>query len=173
MAKFVKFEDIQAWQHARELSKKIYIITSPEKFGNDYALIRQIRRSSGSIMDNIAEGFGRGGNKEFVHFLQISMGSAFELKSQLYRAIGQSYISNEEFRHLFSLADSICKMINGLTGYLKKSPFRGSKYNYGGNGTKTANYEPKTPNQKPTTPNQKPTTKNHEPETNNQQPTTK
>ena len=68
MAKFTKFEDIQAWQHARELSKNIYKITNLDKFRNDYALIRQIRRSSGSIMDNIAEGFGRGGNKEFIHF---------------------------------------------------------------------------------------------------------
>ena len=151
MAKFTKFEDIEAWQHARDLSKKVYKITSIDNFRNDYTLIRQIRRSSGSIMDNIAEGFGRGGNKEFIHFLQISMGSAFELKSQLYRAIDQSYISDKEFQYLYSLADSICKMINGLVRYLKKSPLKGSKYNYGGNETKTRNQKPGIKNQEPRT----------------------
>jgi len=145
MAKFTKFEDIHSWQQARELSNEIFRFTSLDKFRNDYPLIRQIRRSSGSIMDNIAEGFGRGGNKEFIHFLQISMGSVFELKSQLYRAIDQNYISDKEFQYLYSSADSICKMINGLVGYLKKSPLKGSKYNYGGNETK---------NQKPGTRNQ-------------------
>ncbi|MCD4663909.1 MAG: four helix bundle protein, partial [Bacteroidales bacterium] len=93
MAKFTKFEDMQAWQKASKLSNVLYRLTEPEKYKNDYALIRQIRRSGGSIMDNIAEGFGRGGNKEFIHFLSSSMGSAFELKSQLYRAIDQNYIS--------------------------------------------------------------------------------
>lgn len=129
MAKFTKFEDMEVWRQARELSKNIYAITNQEKFNNDFALIRQIRRSSGSVMDNIAEGFGRGGNKEFIRFLMISMGSAFELKSQLYRAIDQKYITDDEFRKLYSLADHICKMINGLSSYLKKSNLKGSKYN--------------------------------------------
>lgn len=136
MAKFLKFEDMDAWKNARSLSKEIYSITELEKFKNDFALIRQTRRSSGSIMDNIAEGFGRGGNKEFIRFLMISMGSAFELKSQLYRAIDQKYIADDEFLKLYSLADNICKMINGLSSYLKKSNFKGSKYNQQNNPTK-------------------------------------
>jgi len=129
MARFKRFEDMDTWKHARNLSKEIYKITDTVKFSSDFSLIRQIRRSSGSIMDNIAEGFGRGGNKEFIRFLHIAMGSTFELKSQLYRALDQNYISQEEFQKIYGKADIIGKMINGLSNYLKQSNFKGIKYN--------------------------------------------
>lgn len=128
MAKFTKFEDIGAWQKARSLSKKIYPLTDYSKFNNDFALIRQMRRSAGSIMDNIAEGFGRGGNKEFIHFLQIALGSSYEFKSQLYRATDQMYITEIDFKELYTQANEIGKMINGLLTYLKKSRIKGSKF---------------------------------------------
>ena len=87
MRTFQKFEDIIAWQKARLLCKYINSITEKEKFSRDFKLISQIKGSSGSAMDNIAEGFERGGNKEFIQFLFISKGSAGETRSQLCRAL--------------------------------------------------------------------------------------
>ncbi len=84
MAHIEKFEDIIAWQKARDNDKMVYELTHNSSFSKDFSLIDQMRRSSGSIMDNIAEGFERGGNKEFIQFLYISKGSASELRSQLY-----------------------------------------------------------------------------------------
>ena len=127
MAKFKKFEEIEAWKKARILSNSIYKETNIN-FQNDYALIRQIRRSSGSIMDTIAEDFGRGGNKEFIQFLYISKGSAAETKSQLYRALDQKYISEGTFESLYKLADDIGNMIGRLIQYLKTSEYKGLKY---------------------------------------------
>ena len=86
MATIKRFEDIISWQKARELNKLIGDITDLGKFKRSYKLIDQIESSSGSIMDNIVEGFERGGNKEFIQFLYISKGSCGEFRSQLYRA---------------------------------------------------------------------------------------
>lgn len=128
MAKFEKFEEIEAWKKARKLSMNIYLQTRKESFQNDFALTNQIRKSSGSIMDNIAEGFDRGGNKEFIQFLYIAKGSASETKSQLYRALDQSYIQNEEFELLYILLDEITFMLGKLISYLRNSGYKGSKY---------------------------------------------
>ncbi|MCB0823104.1 MAG: four helix bundle protein [Bacteroidales bacterium] len=128
MAKFEKFEEIEAWKKARKLSKNIYLQTRKESFQNDFALTNQIRKSSGSIMDNIAEGFDRGGNKEFIQFLYIAKGSASETKSQLYRALDQSYIQNEEFEVLYTLVNEITLMLGKLISYLRNSGYKGSKY---------------------------------------------
>ncbi len=130
MATFKKFEDIEAWQKARELSKLIYKITNNTLLANDNSLKYQMRKSNGSIMDNIAEGFERGGAKEFNQFLSISKGSAGELRSQLYRALDQNYINQPKFNELYELADDIGKMIAGLMNYLAKSNIRGIKYKY-------------------------------------------
>ena len=127
MATFKKFEDIEAWQKARVLSKLLYSETFKESFAQDYALKDQARRSCGSIMDNIAEGFDRGGKKEFIHFLSISKASAAELKSQLYRAFDLNYINNEKFKELYSMIDDIGKMIAGLSIYLQKTDIKGLK----------------------------------------------
>ena len=127
MAKFKKFEDIEAWKKARLLSNLIYKETNT-CFENDFALIRQIRRSTGSIMDNIAEGFDRGGNKEFIQFLYISKGSAAETKSQLYRSLDQEYITEETFGSLYKTTDDIGNMIGRLIQYLKNSEYKGLKY---------------------------------------------
>ena len=90
-----RFEDLQIWQEARELSKLVFVITSKEPFAKDFRFRDQIRSAAGSVMDNIAEGFGRGGNKEFVNFLSISKGSVDEVRSQAYRAYDFNYISKE------------------------------------------------------------------------------
>lgn len=128
MATIRKFEDIEAWQKGRELSKRIYSITGQNSFARDFKLKDQILGSSGSVMDNIAEGFERGGNNEFIHFLTISKGSAGEVKSQLYRALDRNYINETTFREIYDLADDISRMIAGLISYLNKTDIKGLKY---------------------------------------------
>jgi len=92
MATIKRFEDLEIWQLAREISRDVYDITRKDSIKHDFSLIDQLRRSSGSIMDNIAEGFERDGNKEFVQFLSYAKGSAGETRLQLYRAVDQKYI---------------------------------------------------------------------------------
>jgi four helix bundle protein len=127
MATIKKFEDITAWQQARVLSKNIYAISSEKPFWSDFELKSQIRSASGSIMDNIAEGFERGGRNEFIQFLGIAKASAGEVRSQLYRAHDQEYISKERFDELYKQADDIGKMISALMGYLNKTDIKGEK----------------------------------------------
>lgn len=128
MATIKRFEDIEAWQKARELSNEIYNIISIGSFSKDYDLKSQIRRASGSVMDNIAEGFERGGKGEFIQFLGMAKGSAGECRSQLYRALDNNYIDKEKFTTLYNLADRIGKMISGFITYLNKSEIKGEKY---------------------------------------------
>ncbi len=91
MAAFQRFEDIKAWQKARELTKEIYLATSDSSFSRDFGLRDQIRRASVSIIANIAEGYGRKTNKDFAHFLVIAHGSAAETQSHLYIALDLNY----------------------------------------------------------------------------------
>lgn len=128
MATIKKFEDLKVWQKARVLCQHIFEIIEYSKFSKDYKLKDQINGSSGSVMDNIAEGFGRQGNNEFINFLTIANGSAMEVKSQLYRAFDRSYINQQKFDELSQLTDEISKMIFGLIEYLGKSDFRGQKF---------------------------------------------
>lgn len=128
MASFKKFEDITAWQKSRELSKLIFTYTNRKEFKNDRSLIWQITRSSGSIMDNIAEGFERGGNKEFIQFLAIAKGSSAEVRSQLYRALDQNFISHDELSEAYGIASEISKMIHNLIKYIKSTEYKGYKF---------------------------------------------
>ena len=128
MSTLKKFEDLECWQNARNLCKLVYKLTRKERFSKDFSLVNQIRDSSGSVMDNIPEGFERGGNKEFIQFLSISRGSLGELKSQLYRALDQDYIEKKEFQEAYDLSDITGKQITGLINYLKFSNKRGFKY---------------------------------------------
>ena len=128
MATIKRFEDINAWQKARELADNIYRLTKENEFAKNFDLKNQINRSAGSIMDNIAEGFGRGGRKEFINFLGISKGSLDELKSQLYRALDRNYIANDVFSNLYAQADEVGKMIAAFMAYLNKSDVDGEKF---------------------------------------------
>ena len=119
MATIEKFEDLQSWQKAREFCRAIYKITTKGDFAKDWSLKDQIKRSAGSSMDNIAEGFDRNSSKEFRQYLFFSKASASEVKSQLYRALDQNYITETEFDEAFSLASDVSKLIGGLLNYLK------------------------------------------------------
>lgn len=121
MAKIERFEDILAWQKARELVKEIYAVCNSGTFAKDFGLRDQIRRAALSIMLNIAEGFARKSNKEFIQFLVIAHGSAAEVQSALYAALDQKYINQKQFTNLYRLADDTSKMIIGFSKYLKKS----------------------------------------------------
>lgn len=126
--KIERFEDIEIWQFARVLTKLVYKITSVEPFSKDYKFRDQIRAASGSIMDNIAEGFGRGGNKEFLNFLSIAKGSNDEVRSQSYRAFDCGYIENETLKELLEQTDKISKKTTSFISYLKTSTYRGYKF---------------------------------------------
>jgi len=122
-----QFEDLEIWQQSRELCKNIYKITNYELFNKDFRFRDQIRASSGSIMDNIAEGFERNGNKEFIQFLYIAKGSCGETRSQLCRALDNDYINKEEFDMLYNKTLLISKSILAFIQYLKKSEITGYK----------------------------------------------
>jgi four helix bundle protein len=126
--KIEKFEDLEIWQEARELCKKVYEITSVSPFCNDFKFRDQIRSSAGSIMDNIAEGFERGGNKEFIQFLSISKGSCGETRSQSYRAFDCKYIDQTALNDLLDRTIKLSKHISGFMTYLKTSDLKGPKY---------------------------------------------
>ena len=128
MSKIEKFEDIEAWKKARELTKNIYELTDKGLLARDFGLKDQLRRSSLSIMANIAEGFERGGDKEFRQFLAIAKGSVGELKAQLYVALDADLVTIEQFSSLSALADETSRLIAGFMRYLKQSAHKGSKY---------------------------------------------
>lgn len=128
MATITKFEDLEIWQLARELSKQIYILTFNEPVKNDYRLKDQMRGSAGSIMDNIAEGFERASQLEFINSLSYSKGEVGELKSQLYRCHDNSYISQQVFDDLYGKADILTKKISAFISYLNTSKIRGQKF---------------------------------------------
>ncbi len=121
------FEDIDAWQKARELTREIYALSNEGLFARDFGLRDQIRRASVSIMSNIAEGFERGSNKEFIQFLYIAKGSAGEVRAQLYVALDQTYINQASFNLLNKNAAEISRMLSGFINYLNKSSFKGEK----------------------------------------------
>jgi len=121
MATFQKFEDIIAWQKARELTKRVYEATRGAAFSKDFGLSDQIRRSSVSIMANIAEGFGIRTNKDFANFLVIAHGSAAETQSHLYVALDQAYLTEAAFTELYGLLDEISRMTMTLCQHLRKN----------------------------------------------------
>ncbi len=119
MAKIEKFEDIIAWQKALELSTLVYKMTNKDKFSKDFGLKDQIRRASVSVVSNIAEGFERESNNQFIYFLIIAKGSAGELRSQIYIAKNQDYITKEEFEILNNKVIEVSKTIGGFLSYLR------------------------------------------------------
>ena len=119
MTRIERFEDIRAWQKARELVKSIYQITGKEDFARDYSLKDQIRRASISVMSNIAEGFSRQTDREFVQFLHVAKGSASEMQSQLYLACDLEYISQATFKESYELSEETIRLVSGFVRYLK------------------------------------------------------
>jgi four helix bundle protein len=116
---FKTFEEITAWQKARELTRRIYDVTGKGRFGRDFALVDQMRRASISVMSNIAEGFERKGSKESAYFLSVAKGSLGEVRAQLYVASDQSYIDDAVFKELSLLAAETGRLIGGLARYLR------------------------------------------------------
>ena len=123
-----RFEDLIGWQKSRILFNKAHEITSKPPLSKNYPLRDQMRRSSLSVMSNIAEGFDRGGDKEFVQYLFISKGSCSELRSQLYAAKDVGYLDPEEFKTAFELAEETSKILQGLIKAIKKRDETGHKF---------------------------------------------
>jgi four helix bundle protein len=128
MATINSFEDLEVWKKARILAHDVYQIISTGSLSSDYRLKDQMNGASGSIMDNIAEGFERDGKAEFIAFLGYSKGSAGELCSQLHRALDRKHISQEKFDELYSKTIEVEKMIGGFMSYLRKSDIKGNKF---------------------------------------------
>ncbi len=128
MATIKKFQEILAWQKARQLNKRIGELIDSGRFRMNYRLINQIEGSAGSIMDNIAEGFERSGNRELVQYLYIAKGSCGEFRSQLYRGLDRNYITTEEFDELSAYALEIVVFLQRFIEYLEKSEVKGIKY---------------------------------------------
>ncbi len=123
-----RFEDLEIWKEARELCVCVFKLISKEPFSKDFKLRDQINASSGSVMDNIAEGFERGGNKEFIQFLYIAKGSCGETRSQAFRAFDRKYIDQKEFDELFHRTETESVKIARLIKYLKDSDLKGAKF---------------------------------------------
>jgi len=128
MPTFRRFEDIEAWQKARELTKVVYQLSGGGHFAKDFGLRDQIRRASVSIMANIAEGFERDGTGEFIQFLAIAKGSAGEVLSYVYVALDQGFVRQSDLDSLADKISRISRMIAALMIYLRKSRTRGLKF---------------------------------------------
>jgi len=128
MAKINKFEDLEIWQNARELCQYIEHLIQTTTLKTNYSLKDQIDRSSGSVMDNIAEGFERNGNKEFIQFLSIAKGSAGEVKSQSYRAFDKKLISEEQHLKLNEMTEIEKNKIGAMMNYLRNCEIKGLKF---------------------------------------------
>ena len=128
MSKIERFEDILAWQKARVLTQKVYACTKQSLFARDFGLRDQIQRASVSTMANIAEGFERGGDREFIQFLSTSKGSSGEVRSHLYVALDQNYVTQEQFTELFGQAEEVSRLTSGFMTYLQQSKVGGNKF---------------------------------------------
>lgn len=128
MATIEKFEEIEAWKLARQVTRSIYEISSSGNFAKDYALCNQIRRASISILSNIAEGFERSGNKEFLNFLAIAKGSCGEVRAQLYVALDQRYVDELKFDEVSANLLETSRVIAGFMRYLQQTELRGNKF---------------------------------------------
>lgn len=128
MARIEKFEDLEVWKNARTICLIVEGLFQTTGIGKNYRLRNQMEGSSGSIMDNIAEGFDRDGNREFINFLSFSKGSVSELKSQTYRAFDKKLITEEQFKKLIDLCEMERNKIGAFMYYLKNSEIKGQKF---------------------------------------------
>ena len=128
MSKASKFEDLEIFQLARKLCKEVYEITKEGEFHKDTRFVQQIHASAGSVMDNIAEGYEREGNKEFINFLYIAKGSCGEVRSQIIRASDVGFIDNDTSTRLYNDCIGLSKAISAFVKSLRTSGYRGSKH---------------------------------------------
>ncbi len=128
MGKGIGFENLEVWIDARCLSKQIYELSSHGPLKRDFSLKNQIRRSCISVVSNIAEGYERGGDKEFHQFLSLAKSSAGEIRAQLFMCLDLGYLTEEEFDELRKKTLSISRQLSGLMKYIKQSDYEGSKY---------------------------------------------
>ena len=128
MATIKRFEDLEVWQKAADFAEKLSSLFSYERFRQDHGLRTQALNSSGSCQDNIAEGFERGGNKEFMNFLRISKGSIGETRGQVIRAVRRGWINEVEAEPLIADCISISKQLSSFINYLKQSDLKGERY---------------------------------------------
>jgi len=128
MATIRNFEDLEIWKMARNICEEVYEIINTTPLKNDYKLKEQINGSSGSVMDNIAEGFERNGNNEFKQFLSIAKGSCGETRSQLYRILDRKYIDEKRFENLKEKTIELSNRIGSFISYLNKTDFKGHKF---------------------------------------------
>lgn len=128
MAHYNSHNELEIYKLAREICKDVWSLIKTTPLGNDFKLRDQINGSSGSIMDNIAEGFGRGGNREFINFLSYSRGSCFETEAQLQRAYDRNHISEETFKEISVKTQDLSNQISKFINYLKSTDRKGSKF---------------------------------------------
>jgi four helix bundle protein len=128
MATIERFEDIEAWKRARQMTHKIYAASREGAFSRDFGLRDQMRRASVSSMSNIAEGFERDGTQEFIHFLAMAKGSSGEVRSQLYVALDEGYITQQQFDELYKDAEAVSRMSARFIEYLQSAEWRGNKF---------------------------------------------
>jgi four helix bundle protein len=128
MATFERFEDIEAWQRGRRLVRSVYDMSGRGTFARDFALRDQARRAAISIVANIAEGFERGGTREFLQFLSMARGSAGELRAHLCLALDLGYLNDTEFRDFNEQCIHVSRMIARLMNYLRGTTIKGQKY---------------------------------------------
>ena len=122
------FEDLEVWKRSREVCNEIWVFMEATPLNKDFGLKNQMNTSSGSVMDNIAEGYERNGNREFIQFLSIAKASCGELRSQLYRCLDRKHISQKQFDAILPKTILLSKKIGALMSYLKKSERKGSKF---------------------------------------------
>lgn len=128
-----RFEDLQCWQAGRRLKRTVYPRTRKNAFSSDFALVSQIRRATQSVTANIAEGFEREGNREFIQFLSQAKGSAGETKDHLYTALDERYVDQAEFDQAYAQAEDVTRLIGGFMSYLRRAETSGSKFKRGTN----------------------------------------
>jgi four helix bundle protein len=128
MARIDRFEDLESWRLGRQLRGTVDRLTRLSAFTADNAFVWQIRRAAVSVTANIAEGFERGGNREFIQFLSHAKGSVGETKDHFYTALDEGYISQAEFEAAYALADQTTRLIGGFMSYLRSTEKIGSKF---------------------------------------------
>ncbi|MGA2445766.1 MAG: four helix bundle protein [Opitutaceae bacterium] len=146
MSRMERFEDLECWQAARACRRDVYRLSRLPDFSRNHALVTQIRRAAISIGLNVAEGFERGGNREFIQFLSQAKGSAGETKEQLYVALDEAYITQEQFDQAYALGETASRLIGGFMSYLRKTAITGYKFD---KAVAPPNPKPKTQNPKP------------------------